>query len=84
MKPLPPPIHAPLSVPELNALQALATAREPFVVEVTPETKTLHAKAAQALRQRGFVQKVDESYVVTPEGLAAFLDVVGVDGQNLP
>jgi hypothetical protein len=80
MKPLPPPIHAPLSSTELVVLWTLARFPGDPLAHASLEDKLVRAKATYMLRQRGFIQKVeDDRFIVTPEGLSAYLDVVGIE-----
>lgn len=65
---------ASLSSPEVRLLQAYAEGDANAVA-----TCGVSALVLDQLRERGYVQSVDRGVLVTPEGLAALLDVVPVD-----
>ncbi len=66
-----------LSMAEAAVLQAYATRAVP--AELPPDRRLEWAKTTQALTARGALQKTPEGIVVTPEGLAALLDEVGIE-----
>lgn len=77
MKPNVMPVVTPLTMAEAAVLQAYATRAVP--AELEPAARLEWAKTTQALTARGALQKTPEGIVVTPEGLAALLDEVGVE-----
>lgn len=62
----------PLTAPELRMLTAYAEGDAAAVAELDPW-------ALGPLTERGYVQRTERGVLVTPEGLAALLDVVPVD-----
>jgi len=77
MKPNVISVVTPLPMAEATVLQAYATRTVP--AELPPAGRLEWAKATQALVARGALQKTPDGIVVTPEGLAALLDEVGVE-----
>lgn len=77
MKPVAPPIFAPLSIANATVLCAYATQALPDVS--TPSARVEWTMTTQALIARGFLAKTDRGIIVTPEGLAALLDTVDID-----
>lgn len=67
-----PSVAEPLTAPELRMLQAYAEGDAATVA-------TLDPWALEPLAERGYVQRTDRGVLVTPEGLAALLDVVPAD-----
>ena len=67
-----PSLPEPLSVPELRALQAYSEGDAAAVAALDPW-------ALGPLAERGYVQRTDRGVLVTPEGLAALLDVLPAD-----
>src|SRR5271154_1017273 len=77
MKPVAPPIFAPLSIAETTVLRAYATQALPDVS--APSLRVEWTMTTQALVARGFLAKTERGVIVTPEGLAALLDTVDID-----
>lgn len=67
-----PSLAEPLTAPELRTLQAYAEGDAAAIAGLDPW-------ALGALADRGYVQRTDRGVLVTPEGLAALLDVVPAD-----
>lgn len=79
MKPLPPPIFAPLSETEASVLGAYVHKDSDAIKAATGAAAVAWAMATQTLKHRGFLLLVDRGVLVTPEGLAAFLGEVGIE-----
>jgi hypothetical protein len=71
-----PSLPEPLTAPELHALQAYTEGDVAAVAALDPW-------ALGALAERGYVQRTDRGVLVTPEGLAALLDVVSTDVMRM-
>jgi hypothetical protein len=88
MKRTPVSLWAPLSSSELSVLRRLA-ARTPLLADVTPEVLVIEALALQSVVAKGLAvkpgraQRGDEPFL-TPEGLAALLDVDGLTPASPP
>lgn len=82
MKPNVMSVVTPLSMAAATVLQAYATRAVP--TEMPPARRLEWAKETQALVARGALQKTPEGIVVTPEGLAALLDEVGIEVRTGP
>jgi hypothetical protein len=67
-----PSLAEPLTAPELRMLHAYAEGDAATIAELDPW-------ALQPLTGRGYVQRTDRGVLVTPEGLAALLDVMPAD-----
>ena len=67
-----PTLPEPLTAPELRMLQAYAEGDAAAVAALDPW-------AIGPLGERGYVQRTDRGVLVTPEGLAALLDLVPAD-----
>ena len=67
-----PSLPEPLTAPELRMLQAYAEGDAETIASLDPW-------ALGPLAERGYVQQTDRGVLVTPEGLAALLDVVPAD-----
>lgn len=68
-------IVAPFSATEARALASYAAQVAP---EVAPHERTAWASATNALVKRGMLKRVDRGILVTPEGLAAILEMVPI------
>ncbi len=77
-------VSAPLSSDELDALAKFAT--NTVVALTAPAERVNTARTTQALVRKGFLQKPkdDGAMLVTPEGLAALLDVMPVQRITPP
>ena len=79
MKPVAPPIIAPLSAFETRVLGAYVEQDKETIAAVAGQEAVAWAEATQTLKWRGFLQAVvDRGVLVTPEGLGCFLGEVGV------
>ena len=65
-------VAEPLTAPELRMLTAYAEGDAATITALDPW-------AFGSLAERGYVQRTDRGVLVTPEGLAALLDVVPAD-----
>ena len=77
MKPIAPPIFAPLSIADTTVLRGYATQALPDMS--VPSLRAEWTMTTHALITRGFLAKTDRGIIVTPEGLAALLDTVDID-----
>ena len=75
MKPVAPPIFAPLSTVEARVLRAYVEQDKETLAAVAGAEALAWAEATQVLKWRGFLLLVDRGMLVTPEGLAAALDI---------
>ena len=75
MKPVAPPIFAPLSGVEPRVLRAYVEQDKATIAAVSGAEAVAWAEATAVLKARGFLLVVDRGVLVTPEGLAAALDV---------
>ena len=79
MKPVAPPIFAPLSTVEERVLRAYVEQDKETIASVAASVAGAEAvawaEATQVLKWRGFLLLVDRGMLVTPEGLAAALDI---------
>jgi hypothetical protein len=73
---MPDSIVAPFSALEARALATYAAQRAP---DVAPHERAAWAEATGALVERGMLERVDRGILVTPEGLAAALEMVPID-----
>jgi hypothetical protein len=71
MKPVAPPIFAPLSTVETRVLRAYVEQDKEIIAAVAGAEALAWAEATQVLKWRGFLLLVDRGMLVTPEGLAA-------------
>jgi hypothetical protein len=67
-----PSVAEPLTAPELRMLHAYAEGDAAAIAALDPW-------AIGPLTERGYVQRTERGVLVTPEGLAALLDVVPAD-----
>ncbi len=79
MKPVAPPIIAPLSAFETRVLGAYVQQDKGSIVAVAGQEAVAWAEATQTLKWRGFLQAVDRGVLVTPEGLGCHLGEIGVE-----
>ncbi len=80
MKPIAPPIIAPLSTFETRVLRAYVEHDKETIAAVAGQEAVAWAEATQTLKWRGFLQAVvDRGVLVTPEGLGCFLGEIGVE-----
>ena len=75
MKPVAPPIFAPLSGIEPRVLRAYVEHDKETIAAVSGAEAVAWAEATVLLKARGFLLVVDRGVLVTPEGLAAALDM---------
>ncbi len=75
MKPVAPPIFAPLSGMEPRVMRAYVEQDKETIAAVSGAEAVAWAEATAVLRARGFLLVVDRGVLVTPEGLAAALDM---------
>ncbi len=79
MKPVAPPIIAPLSPFETRVLGAYVQQDKDTVAAVAGQEAVVWAEATQTLKWRGFLQVVDRGVLATPEGLGYHLGEVGIE-----
>lgn len=79
MKPVAPPIIAPLSAVETRVLWAYVEQNRETIAAVAGQEAVAWAEATQTLKWRGFLQAVDRGVLVTPEGLGCHLGETGID-----
>ena len=79
MKPVAPPIIAPLSAFETRVLGAYVDQDKESIAAVAGQEAVAWAEATQTLKWRGLLQTVDRGVLVTPEGLGCHLGEVGVE-----